>query len=274
MMPTHSAEQMLKDAPRALRVVLSEASTIAPRPPGRLGAERWYVEMDQEEQPTECGMYLKIAHHEEAVHDLAAEHQHLRWLQGRLPVPRIVHHGAHDGRDYLLLTEVAGLPSHHSRFRRDVERVLELLVEALDAISTVDLSDCPFGVTLDHELVAIEERLELGLFDEEAFTEAGRLPGEVFDRLVRDRHLLEANVFSHGDLCMPNVILSPNGRTLSGIIDWGTAGIGDIHRDLSALSWSIDFNLGETWARQFFEMWGEAIDPFRIGYFEDLDLFF
>lgn len=220
------------------------------------------------------GMYLKIGHIEDAILDAAAEAQHLRWLQGRLPVPEVVHHSMHDELDFLLITEIEGVPSHHPKLRAHKRRVVELLAETLTAVSEIDIEDCPFGFTLDHELEAIEERIRNDLYDEEVFEDDGRAPDEVFQRLVRDRDFVQNDVFTHGDLCMANIILDRDATAVEGIIDWGTAGIGDVHRDLMALSWSVEANLGERWVPRFYEAWNGEIDAFRVEYFGDLDMFF
>ena len=60
--------------------------------------------------------------------------------------------------------------------------------------------------------------------------------------------------FTHGDYCLPNILIH-EGR-LSGIIDWGYAGIGDRYRDFVEVYYTIRRNLGTGWIPVFFEEYG------------------
>jgi aminoglycoside 3'-phosphotransferase-2 len=63
--------------------------------------------------------------------------------------------------------------------------------------------------------------------------------------------------------------------SLSGVIDWGIAGIADPHRDFMAIWDSIAFNFGKTWIRRFFEAYGVVKpDQDRIRFYNLLDRFF
>jgi len=64
-----------------------------------------------------------LASHE----DLAAERDRLAWLQGRLPVPEVLHYTEHEGHAFLLLSEVQGLPAHQALLEQEPLRRVELL---------------------------------------------------------------------------------------------------------------------------------------------------
>ena len=72
-------------------------------------------------------------------------------------------------------------------------------------------------------------------------------------------------VFVHGDYCLPNILLK-DGR-LSGLIDWGFAGIGDRYLDFAAAVGTIRRNLGDEWIEPFFAEYGLQPDAGRLAYF-------
>lgn len=62
------------------------------------------------------------------------------------------------------------------------------------------------------------------------------------------------HVLIHGDCCLPNVLVS-QGR-LSGLIDVGGAGLGDPRQDLAAGIWTLQYNFGQGFARDFLAAYG------------------
>lgn len=88
-----------------------------------------------------------------------------------------------------------------------------------------------------------------------------RLHGEI----LRDIHATDAagcpfgtpgagNVLIHGDYCLPNVLVV-DGR-LSGLIDLGGSGLGDPEVDLAAGVWTLQYNFGPGFARDFLDAYG------------------
>jgi aminoglycoside phosphotransferase len=58
----------------------------------------------------------------------------------------------------------------------------------------------------------------------------------------------------HGDSCLPNIMVGDNG--LSGYIDLGDRGVGDVEGDLSTAVWSLQHNLGPGFGRRFLTAYG------------------
>ena len=54
---------------------------------------------------------------------------------------------------------------------------------------------------------------------------------------------IPGDVLVHGDACLPNIMFHGDG-TLSGFVDLGEMGVGDIEVDLAAAVWSLQYNLG------------------------------
>lgn len=101
----------------------------------------------------------------------------------------------------------------------------------------------------------------------------GIAPAEALEWLQAGADAIRETVFTHGDYCLPNVMIQ--GGRLSGLLDWGNAGLADPHRDFMAVIESIAFNLGPNWVGRFFGAYGSpGPDPERIRYYRILDKFF
>jgi aminoglycoside 3'-phosphotransferase-2 len=203
----------------------------------------------------------------EAAKDLAAEHERLLWLDGKLPVPHVLAFG----ESSMLISAIPGVPAHESRC--SAQRVVEILADALRMIHAVPIDACPFRDTLEHELREAERRMRDAKIDRNVFVAAtgGLTPEETLDELRRTREIVRADVFTHGDYCLPNVII--DGDALSGFVDWGQAGLADPHRDLLGARDSIIRNVGEEWVNPFFARYGIDPDPQRLRYYALLDQF-
>jgi aminoglycoside phosphotransferase len=87
----------------------------------------------------------------------------------------------------------------------------------------------------------------------------------VFGEILRDLHSTDAtdcpfgvrkrgHLLVHGDYCLPNVLVSRG--TLSGLIDVGGTGLGDPRQDLAAGIWTLQYNFGKGFARDFLDAYG------------------
>jgi len=154
--------------------------------------------------------------------DLAGERDRLAWLAGRWPVPEVVgfYHAA--GDDWLLTREVPGVPLYHPSVALPPASVASLLGETLRDIHRTDATGCPFGTSK---------------------------PG---------------HVLIHGDYCLPNILFAMAGRAqgappeLSAVIDVGRAGLGDRRDDLAAGVWTLQYNYGPGFGREFLDAYGAS----------------
>ena len=80
-------------------------------------------------------------------------------------------------------------------------------------------------------------------------------------------------MFSHGDYCLPNILLRDN--QVNGFIDFGRAGISDRYNDLAIASRSIRYNLGEDYETLFFEYYGlDYVNQAKTEYYRLMDELF
>ncbi len=207
---------------------------------------------------------------------LAHEAAILEWLQGRLPAPEVLAFADSGEQEYLVISEVAGQDCVAAMATEDHKTITQLLAEGLRQVHTVGIMDCPFDERIDAKLAQARLNVNLGLVDEDDFDEERRgqmTAGEILTALQRIRPAESDLVFTHGDYCLPNIILL-NSR-VNGFIDLGRAGIADRYNDLAIASRSIRYNLGPDMETLFFESYGLGrVDREKIAYYRLMDELF
>jgi kanamycin kinase/aminoglycoside 3'-phosphotransferase-2 len=140
----------------------------------------------------------------------------------------------------------------------------------------ISVKDCPFNHSLQQEIMLLKDRLQKKLVDESDFdpSRRGRRASELLDELLAKLPKEEELVFTHGDYCLPNVIVSSDWN-ISGFIDLSRAGLGDRYRDLALACRSIEYNCGSEWIKLFMEEYGiKQVDIQKIEFYQLMDEFF
>ena len=109
-----------------------------------------------------CGkkMVLKI----EKENSTADQEYHmLSWLQGKLPVPRLLAFERKDGRNYLLMERLSGEMACADSYMEDPARQAEVLANGLRLLWSTDISGCPYPDMTSRKLKLARERVEMGL---------------------------------------------------------------------------------------------------------------
>jgi kanamycin kinase/aminoglycoside 3'-phosphotransferase-2 len=217
--------------------------------------------------------YLKIAPVSPFA-ELLAERERLGWLRGRLPVPRVLGYAAEDGRQYLLLSAIPGIDTSSSALDMGSLDMVRLLARGLLMVHDVPIRDCPFDMTLDLEIPRVERNVALDLVDEEDFDleRLGGSPGALFQVLVATRPATEDLVFTHGDYCLPNILIDDG--EISGFVDMGRAGVADRYKDIALAVRSIRRNCGDAFVQAFLDEYGvQRSDAGKVEYYMLLDEF-
>ncbi len=223
--------------------------------------------------------YLKVAGGY-AGRELVAERERLVWLQGRLPVPEALAFACDDERACLLLSEVSGLMACDPAFEVDIPSLVRLYADALRQVHALDRMACPFDMRLDRRIPHAARRMRADLVKVEAFDDSrqGFSPAVLFERLVRERPGGEDLVVTHGDYCLPNVLIDPERRRVSGYIDLARTGVADRYMDLALAARSLAYNFGpgyEPLLGEFWDTYGlEQPDLAKVAYYQLLDEFF
>ena len=89
----------------------------------------------------------------------------MRWLEGKLPVPKILATEVKDGYRCLLMSKVQGRMACDEYCMNRPEELTTLLAEALRMLWSIDISDCPKTFDLSAELAEAKYRVENDLVD-------------------------------------------------------------------------------------------------------------
>lgn len=163
--------------------------------------------------------------------------------------------------DFLITEKLIGVDCRHPAILAQPERLCDILSENLRRLHETDITDLPPSDGIGRSWQKMEANFKAGSY--EAFDEkTGMLAA--YEELSGKRHLLKNEVLTHGDYCLPNVILED--FRFKGFIDLGEAGLGDRHTDIFWGLWSLWFNLGtDKYAERFIDGYGRALfDPERL----------
>ncbi|MBN3522547.1 APH(3') family aminoglycoside O-phosphotransferase [Paenibacillus apiarius] len=207
---------------------------------------------------------------------LAGEKRALEWLRGKLPVPDLLYYEETNGYDFLLMSAVEGDMCCSPALLSRPEKTARLLGAGLALFHQVDTRDCPIDNRLERKLVEAEKRLLAGLVDEADFNEdnLGKSAAQLYQQLVRERPQAEDIVFTHGDYCLPNILVR-HGK-IGGFIDLGRCGLADRYQDIGIGIRSMMHNFGTHKYRQpFLEGYGiGSVDEDKVNYYILLDEMF
>lgn len=180
----------------------------------------------------------------------------MKWLEGKLPAPKVLAFEIQEEKSFLLMSRVHGDIACAEYYLEHPHVLLEVLGKALKMLWSLDISDCPNLRDLDAELAEAKYRVEHDLVDMEnveptTFGKGGfESPAHLLQWLEENRPENEL-VFSHGDFCLPNVLLVND--EVSGFIDLGDAGVGDKWRDIALCYRSLKHNFDGTFGGKVYE---------------------
>ncbi len=218
--------------------------------------------------------YLKVAH-KLPRRDLLEEKNVLGWLRNKLPVPEVIHFAEDDNHDYLLLSEIPGANAAGLTDGVNKAGLVKLIAQGLRTIHEIPIDGCPFDRSLNVEIKIAQYNVNNSLLDDGDFDDArlGLSAKTLYEELIRNKPKMEDMVFTHGDYCLPNIMILEN--SVSGFIDLHRAGISDRYKDIALAIRSINSNLGAGLESDFFKEYGlPQPDWEKIEYYKLLDEFF
>ena len=198
-------------------------------------------------------MVLKI---EEKSETVDRQVQMMQWLEGKIPVPKVIAYEVEEEKSYLFMSRTSGIMSCDTYYLEHPQMLLEALASGLKMLWEVDVTDCPVVRDVDAVLKEARERVEKDLVDVEdaeptTFGDGGfENPEQLLEWLENHRPAFEP-VLSHGDYCLPNVFLE-NGQ-IKGFIDLGRAGVGDKWNDIALCYRSLKHNFDGTYGGKVYE---------------------
>lgn len=219
-------------------------------------------------------IYLKMtdSRYNGTTYDVEREKDIMLWLKGKLPVPKVLYFEQYGGWNFLLMSEIDGA----MYLEEKPTKIVELYVECIKLLQSIDISDCPFNNNTDNRLAELDYLLNNNLADinfenweeDTPFIE----PRELYDFLKANKPKEELT-FSHGDLGDSNILVRDN--KISGFIDLGRSGKADKWYDIAFCVRSIRDDFGEEkYVKLFFDLLGIEPDWEKIKYYILLDEMF
>lgn len=248
-----SAPVVLAGLPRA---IATETDGWEPEPmrPGRNSVEGWRLR-----QP---GWPDRVLKRQPATWDrgLDAELARLEWLEREAPLLRAPRPLAFAGGDtcYLLTTALDGVGAADLLATEAAAGLPALLGQALRELHRVAPARCPFDAGLDVEIAAAVRRVG-----------EGRADGAVLAEIRARRPTVEHVVVTHGDLCLPHVLVDQSGR--GGLVELASLGLASPWRDLAVAARSLRAGVGEDAVGAFLRAYGIEPDAERLAFYELLD---
>ena len=175
----------------------------------------------------------------------------LRWLEDRLPVPKVLEAAEEDGLQYLLMSRVPGKMACSAELLEEPEKLIEFLARALKTLWQVDITHCPRQLLVKDYLAQARKRVEQGLVDvqdaePETFGPGGFADPRALLTWLEENQPVQELCLCHGDFCLPNVLFEEG--KLTGFIDLGDCAVGDPWRDIALCYRSLRHNFSGKYA--------------------------
>jgi len=222
----------------------------------------------------DLNLVLKVVDNE--VH-FQSEMTMMKWLNGKVLVPRIIEYGMNEGYYYLLMTKLEGLMSFDDKLMKNPEELIDILVSGIKSFWDIPITNCPINNRNENKLRIAKQRIDKNLvdvedFDEELTSKRFKSAEEIYQYLVENK-IEEKLVVSHGDYCLPNIFIID--QKISGFIDLSRAGIADIYQDISLLIRSFNYNnKSDDYKKLIIEKLGIEFDEKKYDYYLLLDELF
>lgn len=181
------------------------------------------------------------------------EYEMMRLLKDKINVPKVFSFYFKDGFNHLKMSKIKGKMLCDEELMQTPLNIIHLMVKALKILWSVDISNNNFTIDLDKRIEIIEERIKNNLINIKDCNiyelSDGKLNNlnEVLEWLKNNRPKEEKLVLSHGDLCLPNILVN-EGEIY--FIDLGLTGVGDIYQDIAICYRSLKDNFFGKYAKE------------------------
>lgn len=219
------------------------------------------------------------------------EYRMLQWLSDRLPVPGIYAHEVQDGMSFLLMEKCSGKMACDEKYMLNPALQVETLARGMHLLWATDISDCPCSQRLKYKLEQARFNVEHNLVDTEnsqpdTYGKNGFQDPTALLNWLYENQPEEELALSHGDFCLPNVIIDDDSSRKKNVIqyiDLGRSGIADKWCDIALCYRSLTNNYNGSYGtgarpgfdgQLLFQKLGVAPDWDKIRYYILLDELF
>lgn len=246
-------------------------SSLEPIDAGESNSDVFRVEL-----ATGGAAFLKVSGSGYVRAEIQRERMVLEWLKPFVCVPSPIDVCEEDGRVFFLMTSIGERNLAEAGPHLGKDECIAMSARLLRAIHSIPIDSCPFDRKVNVVLQLAKQNIEAGLVDVSDFDSerVGQSALDVYERLLVRVPPIEDLVFTHGDYCFQNIVVS--GDKAAGVVDLGRAGIADRHQDLALIFRSLDLELDGPEATLFLREYG-LIDTFalqKLEFYRALDEFF
>ena len=217
--------------------------------------------------------YLKLSKNDEIIQEAKVG----QFLQNKINVPKTIEYGSCKQGYYFLKEELPG-KMLYELLEKDVMGTIEIYAKTLKKLHDLPIKDFPYQRDLTSILQSLPDQFDLIDLDEVEPIIKQRGLQKTYERLCELLPKQLDLVISHGDYCMPNVII---GKEI-GLIDLGKTAIDDRYNDLALGLRSLKYNLhligiedAKEYLLHFLNTYGITnLDRNKIEFYYLLDEFF
>lgn len=211
-------------------------------------------------------LFMKVAN------KLNPELEKLQWLKDKINVPTIVNFSSLNETDYLLMTEVNGIVCDEPNWKQNPKYLIDKLIESIQILHSIDFTNCLFRYNWKEQIKEVKIKIDKGTLKTNDLSKKYQYQSieKHYERLVSLIPENDAITFTHGDLCLPNILISNDKISF---VDLGLSGVSDEYRDLALLSRSICSNYGDELEQYFLKKYCNEIDYNKIEFYRLLDQF-
>jgi kanamycin kinase/aminoglycoside 3'-phosphotransferase-2 len=206
---------------------------------------------------------------------LKDDYQNYLWLEGKVPVPKIIFYEQIEDFEYLCLSKLQGETLEYYFDKIEATKIIKLYASSLKILHSLKIDKEALVQHLDTKILKAKFNLENDLVDFSELQPENQTsnPNELFAKLVSKKPSNFELVFTHGDYCFDNIIFDNN--TLSGFIDIGNGGVADKYQDIALAIRNIKDNFSLEMVDMFYEEYGlDNPDKAKIEFYTLLDEFF
>jgi aminoglycoside phosphotransferase len=209
--------------------------------------------------------------------ELKREYENINALTGYLPLAEIISFTDDSHCATMITRKIDGKPMHECWRDMGRPQLVEILSDVLRTLWLVK-PNVIVNLTpaLAQELADIGGLIKQRQINEEDFAQrsGGTSVTTAWELVNRTAKLQDNAYLSHGDLCLPNIIVTP--QHTWALIDWGKGGKGDRYRDLAALKGSLERNVDTTIFNEVLaaiNIHQQDLDFEKIDFYKLMDIF-
>lgn len=237
---------------------------------GSTKAELFSVQTDKSKN-----YILKKQIHSEHNPNLKNDYQNYLWLEGKIPVPKIIFYEKLNDFEFLCLTELQGKTLEYYIDKIEAEKIIKQYAVSLKKLHSLKIDKTALVQNLDMKIFRAKFNFESELIDlaELQPENQAHSPKELFAKLLSIRPSDLELVFTHGDYCFDNLIFDND--NLSGLIDIGNGGIADKYQDIALAVRNIQDSFSPEMVDLFYDIYGlDCPNKNKIDFYMLLDEFF